>query len=145
MVVELNNGWFGVMADNMRGNTRMVDVDGLYREIGSVYSHDIVKVFPTKVRLGDNIDAYKGDDDYGQARLCQMIGNTIGTTLSMGVGRASRMDDSDNGTYLVATDWTIWESMNTPPLRDEKAVELNMTEIRAKNDQFFKDTGYPYK
>lgn len=65
MVVELRNGWFGVMADNMRGNTRMVDVDGLYREIGSVYSHDIVKVFPTKVRLGDNIDAYKGDDDYG--------------------------------------------------------------------------------
>jgi hypothetical protein len=69
MVVELRNGWFGVMADNMRGNTRMVDVDGLYREIGSVYSHDIVKVFPTKVRLGDNIDAYKGDDDYGQANV----------------------------------------------------------------------------
>ena len=69
MVVELNNGWFGVMADNMRGNTRMVDVDGMYREIGSVYSHDIVKVFPTKVRLGDNIDVYKGPDDYGQANV----------------------------------------------------------------------------
>ena len=84
-------------------------------------------------------------DDYGIARLCQMIGNTIGTTLSMGVGRASRMDDSDNGTYFVAADWTIWESMNTPPLDDEKQVEWYMTEIRAKNDQFFKDTGYPYK
>ena len=69
MVVELNNGWFGVMADNMRGNTRMVDVDGMYREIGSVYSHDIVKVFPTKVRLGDNIDVYKGADNYGQANV----------------------------------------------------------------------------
>ena len=84
-------------------------------------------------------------DDYGIARLCQMIGNTIGTTLSMGVGRASRMDDSDNGMYFVATDWTIWESMTTPPLDDEKQVESYMQAIRAKNDHIFKDTGYPYK
>jgi len=55
MVVKLKNGWFGVMADNMRGNTRMVDVDGLYREIGSVYSHDIVKAWKTNVDLGSDI------------------------------------------------------------------------------------------
>ena len=42
MVIQLNNGWYGIMADNMRGNTRMVDVDGMFREIGSVYSHDIM-------------------------------------------------------------------------------------------------------
>ena len=48
MVVQLRNGWYGIMADNMRGNTRMVDVDGLYRETGSVYSHDIVRVWPNK-------------------------------------------------------------------------------------------------
>ena len=36
MVVQLNNGWYGIMADNMKGNTRMVDVDGIFREIGSV-------------------------------------------------------------------------------------------------------------
>jgi hypothetical protein len=65
MVVELNNGWFGIMADNMRGNTRMVDVDGMYREIGSVYSHDIVKVFPTNVNLGSDIDIYKGFNSSG--------------------------------------------------------------------------------
>jgi len=41
MVIQLNNGWYGIMADNMRGNTRMVDVDGMFREMGSVYSHDI--------------------------------------------------------------------------------------------------------
>lgn len=52
MVVRLNNGWMGIMADNMRGNTRMVDVDGLYREMGSVYSHDIELVWPsTKLKL----------------------------------------------------------------------------------------------
>ena len=55
MVVELNNGWFGIMADNMRGNTRMVDVDGMYREIGSVYSHDIIKAWNTKLKVGSDI------------------------------------------------------------------------------------------
>jgi len=46
MVIQLNNGWYGIMADNMRGNTRMVDVDGWFREIGSVYSHDIKHYWP---------------------------------------------------------------------------------------------------
>lgn len=77
-------------------------------------------------------------DDYGYARLCQIIGNTIGGTLSMGVGIASEMDDSDNGVYEIGPDWTVHESMFTPPIRNEKEVELNMAEIRAKNDQFFK-------
>ena len=45
MIVELENGWFGKMFDNMRGNTRMVEVYGLYTEIGSVYSHDIIACF----------------------------------------------------------------------------------------------------
>jgi hypothetical protein len=44
MRVKLANGWYGTMADNAKGNTRMVDVEGTYRETGSVYSHDIVKV-----------------------------------------------------------------------------------------------------
>lgn len=49
MRVQLRNGWYGTMADNMRGNIRMVDVEGIVREIGSVYSHDIMRVLtPTK-------------------------------------------------------------------------------------------------
>ena len=44
MRVYLRCGWYGTMADNMRGNTRMVDVEGIFREIGSVYAHDIVSV-----------------------------------------------------------------------------------------------------
>ena len=55
MVVELNNGWFGIMADNMKGNTRRVDVDGMYWEIGSVYSHDIIKAWNTKLKVGSDI------------------------------------------------------------------------------------------
>jgi hypothetical protein len=44
--VQLRNGWFGTVADNARGNIRMVDVEGIYREIGSVYSHDIIRAQP---------------------------------------------------------------------------------------------------
>jgi len=45
MRVQLFNGWYGTMMDNAKGNTRTVDVEGTYREIGSVYSHDIAAVF----------------------------------------------------------------------------------------------------
>ena len=41
--IRLRNGWYGTMADNMRGNTRVVDVEGYERETGSVYSHDILQ------------------------------------------------------------------------------------------------------
>ena len=38
----------GIMMDNMRGDTRMVDVKGseigMFDEMGSVYSHDIIQV-----------------------------------------------------------------------------------------------------
>ena len=64
MVVELNNGWFGFMADNMRCNTRMVDVDGMYREIGRVYSHDIVKAYKTKLELNSDIKVYSSHANY---------------------------------------------------------------------------------
>lgn len=40
--IQLRNGWFGTIVDNAKGNIRMADVEGVYREIGSVYSHDIV-------------------------------------------------------------------------------------------------------
>ena len=41
--VKLRNGWYGVMRDNMRGNTRTVEVHGNYTETGSVYSSDITQ------------------------------------------------------------------------------------------------------
>ena len=44
--VQLRNGWFGTVADNARGNIRMVTVEGDYTETGSVYSHDILRAQP---------------------------------------------------------------------------------------------------
>ena len=40
--ILMRSGWYGTVMDNMKGNTRMVDVEGFCREIGSVYSHDIL-------------------------------------------------------------------------------------------------------
>jgi hypothetical protein len=42
MRVRMANGWYGTMMDNMRGTTRVVEVEGFYTETGSVYSYDIV-------------------------------------------------------------------------------------------------------
>jgi hypothetical protein len=47
MSVQLGFPVKGVMADNKKGNTRLVDVKGssigMFDEIGSVYAHDIIK------------------------------------------------------------------------------------------------------
>jgi hypothetical protein len=52
------------------------------------------------------------EDEYGAARLCQIIGNWFGGTLSIGVGTCRNMDtdNGDNGTYVVDLEnhgWTI--------------------------------------
>ena len=41
--IQLRNGWYATIMDNMKGNTRLADVEGYCREIGSVYSFDIMK------------------------------------------------------------------------------------------------------
>lgn len=42
-------------------------------------------------------------DCYGWARLCQVIGNALGGTLSVGVDKVSRLDcdNYDNGVYII--------------------------------------------
>ena len=46
--VQLGTPVTGIMMDNMKGDTRMIDTKGseigLFDEIGSVYSHDIIEV-----------------------------------------------------------------------------------------------------
>lgn len=43
--IQLRNGWFATIVDNAKGNTRLADVEGICREMGSVYSHDIMTAF----------------------------------------------------------------------------------------------------
>ena len=45
----------------------------------------------------------RSENEYGAARLCQIIGNWFGGTLSIGIGTCRTMDtdNGDNGTYVV--------------------------------------------
>ena len=54
-------------------------------------------------------------DNYGVARLAQIIGNWFGGTLSLGVGIADKLDrdNMDNGTYIVK-DWKIVKRLFVP-------------------------------
>ena len=47
-------------------------------------------------------------DNYGWARLCQVIGNFFGGTLSIGIDIVSNLDcnNGNNGTYIIK-DWEI--------------------------------------
>ena len=47
-------------------------------------------------------------DDYGVARLAQLIGNFFGGNLSIGVGLMDELDVyGNNGTYVVDEKWNI--------------------------------------
>jgi hypothetical protein len=48
------------------------------------------------------------NDNYGWARLCQVIGNFFGDGLSVGIDKYDRLDtdNGDNGTYIIK-DWQI--------------------------------------
>ena len=44
MRIKLANGWYGTVLDNKRGNIRLAEVEDIYKEIGSIYAHDIISV-----------------------------------------------------------------------------------------------------
>lgn len=67
--VRLRNGWYATIADNKKGDIRLADVEGHFREIGSVYAHDIVTAetafgqkqiehTPSQLKLKATVDAF---------------------------------------------------------------------------------------
>lgn len=80
------------------------------RELG-VYLHwnggrDSVRPFLMYCKMKD----YRApeEDNYGFARLCQVVGNVFTSGLSVGVGLYDRLDtdNCDNGTYITK-EWKI--------------------------------------
>jgi hypothetical protein len=75
--VQLRCGWYATVADNAKGTIRMCDVEGVYREIGSVYAHDIMRAYQPQV-----IDPRSGGMGYwvaiehtpAQEKLRQTVG-----------------------------------------------------------------------
>ena len=60
------------------------------------------------------------DDDYGWARLAQVVGNFFGGALSVGVGSYTtdvRMDPGDNGIYVI-DGWRIAERLRAERRED---------------------------
>ena len=79
-------------------------------------------------------------EDYGTARLVQIIGNFFGGTLSVGIGPIERMDTDnfDNGVYVIDGNFNIVErkfvrnpEQTTPSVEDMKLA------IKEANDKFF--------
>jgi len=79
------------------------------------------------------------DPSYAIARLSQIIGNTLGGKLSLGVGTYKQLDtdNADNGVYVVK-DWEIVDREYHHGL-EQQEYEFNemVSEIRSKNDQVF--------
>lgn len=69
------------------------------------------------------------NDNYGWARLCQVIGNFFGGEYSVGIDRYDRLDtdNGDNGTYIIK-DWQIvgkeFEPLDTLDIEQVKEMLL---------------------
>jgi|TARA_R110000744_G_scaffold4486_4_gene16214 hypothetical protein len=79
-------------------------------------------------------------DDYGIARLAQMMGNFFGGTLSVGVSTLDKLDrdNGDNGTYVVDSQFNIVDRLFKRSTEQSHWDNAEMkTEIKKANDQFF--------
>lgn len=80
------------------------------------------------------------EDDYGWARMCQVVGNFFGGTLSVGIGPYTTdrdMDPGDNGIYVVKG-WKIVERLESGWDRDWKFT--GMREVDPTEEQ--RDYGF---
>lgn len=50
--ILLANGWTGTIRDNVKGNIRMAEIEGIYTETGSIYAHDIVSACKAGTQCG---------------------------------------------------------------------------------------------
>ena len=79
-------------------------------------------------------------DDYGIARLAQMMGNFFGGILSLGVENVDKLDtnNGDNGTYVIDKEFNIVERLHMRAeeqrVYDFETVKMSIKEV---NDQFF--------
>ena len=72
-------------------------------------------------------------DCYGWARLCQVIGNFFGGSLSIGIDACCKLDcdNGDNGTYLIQD----WEIVGRKYHNGPEQHRYNLTEMLIAIDQ----------
>ena len=105
------------------------------KKIG-VYLHwnggrDSVEAFLTYCKL-QNFRCPE-DDDYGWARLCQVIGNTFGGGYSVGIDRYEVLDtdNGDNGVYIIKN----WEIIGREYFGGEEQQEYSLQHALHKIDE----------
>lgn len=81
-------------------------------------------------------------DDYGIARLAQMMGNFFGGILSIGVENVARLDtdNGDNGTYVIDKNFNIVERLHfRSSFGEQREYDFDEMKkaIKKVNDQFF--------
>ena len=74
-------------------------------------------------------------DCYGWARLCQVIGNTLGGTLSVGIDCCKWLDcdNGDNGTYIISG-WAIVDRKYFDGVEQDASEELFYEFLKQIND-----------
>lgn len=114
------------------GNRAVIQF-GRSKKSPAIYLHWNGGVESVKAFLDVANDLGCRTDDYGVARLAQIIGNWFGGTLSIGMGRAEQLDrdNYDNGTYIVK-DWKIVKRLFVPDYLVGHVI--NMVEYKAIYD-----------
>ena len=81
------------------------------------------------------------DTTYGIARLAQLIGNYLGGTLSLGVGRYCQLDtnNSDNGVYVVGENWEI---IDREFFKGEEQQEYDFDEFVKEFSEIYGDVAF---
>ena len=80
-------------------------------------------------------------DDYGIARLTQMMGNVFGGILSIGVENVDKLDtdNGDNGTYVIDQKFNIVDRLYYRGDSEQRVYDFQEMKqhIKSVNDQFF--------
>jgi hypothetical protein len=87
-------------------------------------------------------------DDYGIARLAQIMGNFFGGTLNIGVASQDVLDtnNGDNGTYVIDSKFNIIERLfYDGPEQAHWDYDGMKAQIKSVNDQFFSRAGSDLK
>jgi len=84
-------------------------------------------------------------DSYGMARLCQIIGNFFGGSLSLGIDTLDNLDcdNGDNGVYYLKPGWTLARESGhavTVPKDQLDRHEGIYQECMEKNSRFIKES-----
>ena len=73
------------------------------------------------------------EDNYGWARLCQVIGNFFGGGVSIGIDRCSNLDcdNGDNGVYLIKN----WKIVGRKYFWGEEQTNYDLTDFMLAVDE----------